>query len=235
MKSKIRKIRNLDWLSSVWRITTVNPQIEKFKVGSKIVHIAPFPEELVYRLISLFSKKDDWVLDPFCGSGTTNFVAIALGRKTIGYDIEPQYIELAKIRCKNNGIFYCKSSEDMSEVKDNFIDLCITSPPYLNVRQYSNNPRNIGNMENPYPALERVFREVYRVLKPKGFFCLNVGNIAQKGELSTFPFDMIYMCKEIGFKFRSSIIWDKGILVKEWNLKFKEIAENHEYIWVFRK
>jgi len=230
-----KKLRNVDWLSSVWRITTVNPQIEKFKLNTEVMHIAPFPEGLAYRLITLFSEGGDLVLDPFCGSGTANFVALCLGRETIGYDIESKYIEIAKKRCKNKGVFYCKSSEDMEEVEDNLVQLCITSPPYLNVRSYSNDLRNIGNMENPYPALKRVFTEVYRVLKPRGFFCLNVAGVAVKGEISTFPFDVIYMCKNIGFKLRSSVIWNKGILIKEWNLQHKEIAENHEYIWIFRK
>lgn len=233
--STSKKLRNVDWLSSVWRITTVNPQIEKFKLETEIVHIAPFPEELAYRLITLFSKRRDWVLDPFCGSGTTNFVALCLDRNTIGYDVEPRYIEIAKKRCKNKGIFYCKSSESMEEIENNQIQLCMTSPPYLNVRNYSGDPRNIGNMKNPYPALETVLTEVYRVLVPSGTFCLNVAGIAIKGEIATFPFDMIYMCKDIGFKLRSSVIWDKGILIKEWNLQHKEIAENHEYIWIFRK
>jgi DNA modification methylase len=94
--SNPKKLRNVDWLSSVWRITTVNPQIEKFKLGTEMVHIAPFPEELAYRLIMLFSKRRDWVLDPFCGSGTTNFVALCLDRNTIGYDVESKYIEIAK-------------------------------------------------------------------------------------------------------------------------------------------
>lgn len=230
-----KKLRNVDWLSSVWRVTTVNPQIEKFKLETEIIHIAPFPEELAYRLITLFSKRGDWVMDPFCGSGTTNFVALCLGRKTIGYDVEPKYIEIAKKRCKNKGIFYRKSSENMEEIEDNLIQLCVTSPPYLNVKSYSCDPKNIGNMENPYPALRRVFTEVYRVLAPNGTLCLNVAGIAVKGEIATFPFDMIYICKNIGFKLRSSVIWDKGILIKEWNLQHKEIAENHEYIWILRK
>jgi DNA modification methylase len=230
-----RKLRNVDWLSSVWRITTVNPEIERFKLEAETVHPAPFPEELAYRLIMLFSRRGDWVLDPFCGSGTTNFMALCLGRNTIGYDVEPRYIELAKKRCKGKGIFYCKSSESMEEIESNQIQLCVTSPPYLNVRNYSQNPRDIGNMKNPYPALERVLTEIYRVLAPSGTFCLNVAGVAIEGELSTFPFDMVYMCKKIGFKFRSSIIWDKGILIKEWNLQHNEIAENHEYIWIFRK
>ena len=229
------KFRNVDWLSSVWRITTVNPQIEKFKLGTEAIHVAPFPEELVYRLITLFSKRGDWVLDPFCGSGTTNFIASCLERKTIGYDTELEYIEIAKKRCRNRGIFHCKSSENMSEIENDSIQLCVTSPPYLNVRNYSVDPRNIGNMKNPYPALEKVFTEVYRILEPKGVFCLNVAGVTLNGKINTFPFDMIYLCNKIGFEFRSSVVWDKGILVKEWNLQYGEIAENHEYIWVFRK
>lgn len=229
------KFRNIDWLSSVWRITTVNPAIEKFKLNLEKIHPAPFPEELVYRLVILFSKVGDYVLDPFCGSGTTNFIALSLGRKTIGYDIEKKYIDIAKKRCHNKGLFYCKSSENMSEVPNDSVQLCITSPPYLNVKKYSDNPENIGNIKNPYIFLKAVFKEVYRCLKPKGFFCLNVAGVAEKGEISTFPFDMIYLCKDLGFQFRSSVIWDKGIMVKDWNLQNREISENHEYIWVFRK
>lgn len=230
-----KKMRNIDWLSSVWRVTTVNPTIEKFKLEVKEVHPAPFPEDLVYRLIILYSKIGDCVLDPFCGSGTTNFVALSLNRETIGYDIEQKYIEMAKERCRNMGLFFCKSSEDMKEIKDNNIQLCITSPPYLKARTYSNNPNNIGNVRDPYPILTNIFKEIYRVLEPRRFFCLNVAGVAEKGEINTFPFDLIYICKRIGFKFRSSIVWDKGILIKEWNIKNMEIAENHEYVWVFKK
>ncbi len=227
------KLRNLDWLSSVWKITTVNPKFQKFELGES--HSASFPEEVAYRLISLFSKEGDYILDPFCGSGTTNYVALALGRKTIGYDIEEKYIHLSKKRVFGKGLLFCKSSEQMNEVFDNSIQLCITSPPYLNIRKYSNNAKNIGNMNDPYPILKKVFEEVFRKLKKGGYFCLNVAGIAEEGYLNTFPFDLINLCKEIGFKLRSSIIWDKGITIKDWNIKNNEISENHEYIWIFKK
>ena len=56
--------------------------------GSKLEKgIAAFPEELPYRLIKLFSYKDEIVLDPFLGSGTTMKVAESLGRKSIGFEI----------------------------------------------------------------------------------------------------------------------------------------------------
>ncbi|MCP4763713.1 MAG: hypothetical protein GY870_18220, partial [archaeon] len=54
-------------------------------------HIAMFPEELPYRLIRMFSFLNDTILDPFAGSGTTLKVAKGLGRKSIGYEINPEY------------------------------------------------------------------------------------------------------------------------------------------------
>jgi site-specific DNA-methyltransferase (adenine-specific) len=63
-----------------------------------IDHPAPFPEEIPYRLISLYSYPGDIVLDPFAGSGQVLKVAKALGRDYLGYEIFPQYLELAEHR-----------------------------------------------------------------------------------------------------------------------------------------
>jgi site-specific DNA-methyltransferase (adenine-specific) len=65
---------------------------------SKVGHPAPFPEELPYRCMKLFSYKNDLVLDPFMGSGTTAIVAKKLGRNYIGFDISPEYCKLANER-----------------------------------------------------------------------------------------------------------------------------------------
>jgi DNA modification methylase len=54
-------------------------------------HPAMYPEELVYRLVKMFSYESDTVLDPFLGSGTTIKVARELGREAIGYEREIQY------------------------------------------------------------------------------------------------------------------------------------------------
>ncbi len=57
-------------------------------------HIAMFPEELPYRLIRMFSYLNDTVLDPFAGSGTTLKIARNYGRKSIGYEINPEFIPI---------------------------------------------------------------------------------------------------------------------------------------------
>jgi site-specific DNA-methyltransferase (adenine-specific) len=63
-------------------------------------HPAPFPEELPRRLIQLFSFRDDVILDPFLGSGTTCSVAKTLGRRSIGVEINPGYCKVAAERCR---------------------------------------------------------------------------------------------------------------------------------------
>ncbi|MEZ4907402.1 MAG: site-specific DNA-methyltransferase [Saprospiraceae bacterium] len=59
-------------------------------------HIAMFPEELPHRLIKMFSFVGDTVLDPFFGSGTTTLAASKLDRNSIGYEINPEFIDISK-------------------------------------------------------------------------------------------------------------------------------------------
>ncbi|MDR2391123.1 MAG: site-specific DNA-methyltransferase [Planctomycetota bacterium] len=68
-------------------------------------HLAMFPEELPARLIRMFSYPGETVLDPFCGSGTTSRAAGKLGRNSIGYEINPEYLPLILEKLGANGIF----------------------------------------------------------------------------------------------------------------------------------
>jgi modification methylase len=61
-------------------------------------HPAPYPESLAERLIRMFSFVGDTVLDPFSGMGTTTVAAIACGRNSISYEIDDQYIGMARRR-----------------------------------------------------------------------------------------------------------------------------------------
>ena len=59
-------------------------------------HLAVFPEEIPHRLIKMFSFVNDTVLDPFLGSGTTSLAAKKLGRNSIGYEINAEFLPLIK-------------------------------------------------------------------------------------------------------------------------------------------
>lgn len=79
-----------DIANNLWNIPPVPPKFIK--------HPCPFPEEIPHRLIQLYSYPGDEILDPFCGSGQVLKVARAHGRRWVGYEIVPEYVELARRR-----------------------------------------------------------------------------------------------------------------------------------------
>lgn len=89
-ENSITKEQFMEWTKSVW---SMNPESAK-----KVRHPAPFPLELPYRLIELYTFKDELILDPFMGSGTTAIAALKSGRKYFGYDVEPEYVNIANER-----------------------------------------------------------------------------------------------------------------------------------------
>lgn len=95
--SKVTMEEWSDWcFNSIWDIP---PKIKINSRGRNILgHIAPFPEEIPYRLIRLFTFKGDVVLDPFLGSGTTLQVCRITQRRGIGFEIVKEYADLIKRR-----------------------------------------------------------------------------------------------------------------------------------------
>lgn len=89
-RSTINKQEFLEFTKSVWTLSAESAR----KVG----HPAPFPVELPYRLIQLYTFEGDVVLDPFIGSGQAAIAAIKTKRHYIGYDIKEEYAKLAKKR-----------------------------------------------------------------------------------------------------------------------------------------
>jgi DNA modification methylase len=78
--------RNI-WFSDVWM--DLKGTTQKFFDNKARNRSGAFPFELPYRLISMFSVKEDRVLDPFFGIGTTMYAAMAAGRNSIGFEIDP--------------------------------------------------------------------------------------------------------------------------------------------------
>lgn len=91
-QSKLDKQQWREYISSIWRI----------KPEHKREHPAPFPPELPLRLIKLFSFVGDVIVDPFMGSGTTAVAALKTKRKYVGYEINKDYVTMAKKRIKRD-------------------------------------------------------------------------------------------------------------------------------------
>lgn len=80
-------------LGDVWDILPEDTQKRK-------LHFAPYPEDLCRMPILASCPEGGIVLDPFCGTGTTNLVAFNLGRRSIGIDMHPEYLRIAEERCR---------------------------------------------------------------------------------------------------------------------------------------
>lgn len=79
-----------DIANNIWHIAPIPPKT--------IPHPCPYPQEIVRRLLLLYSQEGDDILDPFIGSGQTALVARKHGRFCIGYDIEETYLQLSMQR-----------------------------------------------------------------------------------------------------------------------------------------
>lgn len=91
-ESTIDRDEFLEFTKSIWSFPTES--------AKKVGHPAPFPVELPYRLIQLYTFEGDVVLDPFCGSGTTCVAALETNRRFIGVDNSEEYVDLARKRIK---------------------------------------------------------------------------------------------------------------------------------------
>lgn len=86
----INRLFTMDIANNIWHIAPVPPD--------QLDHPCPFPEEIPFRLITMYSYPGDKVLDPFLGSGQTTKVATHINRKFVGYETISKYVELARSR-----------------------------------------------------------------------------------------------------------------------------------------
>jgi len=95
-ESTISKEEFMEATLDVWRI---RPESAR-RVG----HPAPFPVALPERFIQLYTFRDDVVLDPFMGAGSTAIAAVRSGRGYVGFDTDPEYVKLSEARIAAEGV-----------------------------------------------------------------------------------------------------------------------------------
>ncbi len=177
--NKLNSLTGKEWIkfSKSWFIHKP-PQRKK----NEVLHPAKFPESLVKEFISFFTKENDWVFDPFLGTGSTLMASGVLGRNAIGIELSDYYFQIAKERIEkekfsNVVLPLCGSSLNLNSVLKTIpsinktFDYVITSPPYWNqlernsIRQkkrkengldtkYSEHKEDIGNISGYDDFLE---------------------------------------------------------------------------------
>ncbi len=130
----------LEWASkskSVWN------DVSSPRKSHHLVHGATFPEKLATRVISIYSKAGDIVLDPFLGTGTTLIAALKAGRKAIGIELSEEFYNLAITQVEkvctpllttyDYKIIHGDCLEELPNLKAETVQLTFTSPPYANL------------------------------------------------------------------------------------------------------
>jgi DNA modification methylase len=133
------------------------------------------PSYIIWNLLQRYTKEKDLVVDPFAGSGTTLDVARDLKRRGLGYDVHPT----------RKDIFRVDARKLPAELTGK-VDLVFMDPPYSTHIDYGPDPRDIGKLDAAgpgyYQAMEQVFGEVHRVLRPGGHVGLYVCDSFVKGK-----------------------------------------------------
>jgi len=127
------------------------------------------PSYIIWNLLQRYTKEKDLVIDPCAGGGTTLDVARDLNRRALGYDVHPSRKDIFKVDARK------LPPELAGKVDFVFID-----PPYSTHLDYGDDPRDIGKLDAAggeyYLAMEKVFSEIHRVLKPGKHMGLYVGD-----------------------------------------------------------
>ena len=141
------------------------------------------PSWIIWNLLQRYTREDDVVVDPMCGSGTTLDVCKDLGRNAFGFDLSPTRddIELADAR-------------DLPLDGDT-ADFVFIDPPYSTHLDYSDDPRCIGKLDAKtpayYEAMDEVFAEAFRILRSRrmiAVYCCD--SRANKGAFCAIGFEM---------------------------------------------
>ena len=130
------------------------------------------PSYIIWNLLMRYTKKNDLVVDPMCGSGTTIDVARELGRKVLGYDIHPVRKDIFRADARK------------LPLEDGKAALVFVDPPYGDNIKYSDEKKCIGAIKVRDPMffreMEKVICEIHRILRKGGLVALFISDYHSK-------------------------------------------------------
>lgn len=231
---------------SVWK------DLPTLKEDSRLKRMVILPVELIDRIVNIYSKEEDKILDPFMGSGTTVISAIRNNRFCYGFEIDSKVHKIASDNIENslnllvNGGYVIRNVDcvqGLNSIEDESIQLTITSPSIPSNKYLDDYNGEFDKL--PYdPYLERmsyVMNELYRVTKMGGYVAFVVTdyrNIKYDEPYVELHSDIARVGKDAGFLYQDCIIYDhndqRGLLSQGYPKIFYANL-NHTYVVILRK
>lgn len=201
---KFNDLTGSEWIRFTRSWFVCNPPRRK---RGEVEHPAKFPEAVADAFIRFFTRSGETVLDPFSGVGSTAAAACAAGRKGVGIEINPDFLELARARADMPAEATLlqgdarHAAERVRQAGHDPVHLIFTSPPYWDMlRQsrggvasvhkqrkskglrvtYSDDPADLGNIgsyDEFLVALRDIFADLGTVLAPNRYLVVVVQNV----------------------------------------------------------
>lgn len=207
--------------------------------------------EVARNLILRYSNEGDILLDPMIGGGTTAIEAKILNRHIIYSDVNDEALERTRnsldFEVENNAWqkVVKRDARDLSKANDESIDFILTHPPYADIIKYSegkldNDLSNIHDIDKFVGKMEKVAKELYRVLK-KGKYCaILIGDTRRNKMYQPMAYKVMERFMKAGFHLK------EGVIKRQFNCKatgfwVKKSQENnfllimHEHLFIFQK
>jgi len=219
-----------------------------------------FIPQIPNQMVKRYSKKGEWVLDPFVGCGTTLIESQRLGRNGIGIELQERVAEKARqlvasepnkhgivskvITGDSTQIDY---KEILAKIEQKSVQLLVMHPPYFDIIKFSKDPRDLSNA----PSVERFLEMMNMIVENAGavldkgrYFILVIGDKYSKGEWIPLGFMTMNEIIKRNFLLKSIIVKNFEETTGKRNQKelwrYRALVGGfyifkHEYIFIFKK
>ncbi|MFH1006960.1 MAG: DNA methyltransferase [Candidatus Latescibacterota bacterium] len=221
-----------------------------------------FIPQIPHQLLRRYTKKGEWVLDPFLGSGTTLIECNRLGRNGIGIELQEVVAGLARDNLEKDKTLLSKPvrtevitgdsttfpfAEALPEMGVQSVQFLIMHPPYWDIIQFSEDRRDLSNaetMDQFLAALGKIVDHTYPVLDKGRYLAVVIGDKYTKGEWIPLGFYAMQEILKRGYNLKSIIVKNfeetKGKMNQKELWRYRALVGGfyifkHEYIFLFKK
>jgi len=219
-----------------------------------------FIPQIPNQFLRRYTKKGEWVLDPFLGSGTTLIECKRLGRNGIGIELNDEVIKLAKdnlVKEKNRSKVKAKVikgdsrkvdlKSELQKLKIDSVQFVLLHPPYWDIIKFSKKKSDLSNAKSVEDFLEmfgNIVDNICGVLDKERYLAVVIGDKYSDGEWIPLGFYTMQEVMKRGYKLKSTIVKNfdttKGKMNQKELWRYRALAGGfyifkHEYIFIFQK
>ncbi len=246
------------WTDSLWII----PSRDRTG-GHELDYHGGFVPQIATQMFLRYTRRDDIVLDPFLGSGTSAVEAVRLNRRLIGIELKPELVQRVREKIPPDLLddrirvlqgdstrpqTVTRIREVLEEMGADHVHFLILHPPYHDIIRFSDDPSDLSNapdLESFLALFEKAARHGFGLLEPGRFAALVIGDKYAKGELIPLGFYCLDRMQRAGFRPKAIVVKNitgnergKGRTSNLW--RYRALAGGyyifkHEYVILFQR